>query len=203
MGRGNHYVYSSGVTSNPTRDRVLDAAVDLLGTEGLRALTHARVDARAGVPKGSTSNYFRTRAALVEGTVERIVQQERPVVGSAYAATAAELADGLVALFEYMTGPNRVMTTARLALLMEAPHNRVVHDALARWRSTMEETVLPALDRMGARDARIAFDAITACFEGLFVQRLARGAHVDADRILHAVVGAFVGPDAARPELVT
>jgi DNA-binding transcriptional regulator YbjK len=35
----------------------------LLGTEGLRALTHARVDECAGIPKGSTSNYFRTRAA--------------------------------------------------------------------------------------------------------------------------------------------
>jgi DNA-binding transcriptional regulator YbjK len=35
-----------------TKVRVLDAAIDLVGTEGLRALTHARVDERAGVPNG-------------------------------------------------------------------------------------------------------------------------------------------------------
>jgi DNA-binding transcriptional regulator YbjK len=43
----------------PTKLRVLEAAVVLLGTEGLRALAHARVDEQAGLPKGSTSNYFR------------------------------------------------------------------------------------------------------------------------------------------------
>ena len=32
----------------PTKLRVLEAAVELLGTEGLRALTHARVDEQAG-----------------------------------------------------------------------------------------------------------------------------------------------------------
>ena len=41
----------------PTKVRVLEAAVELLGTEGLRSLTHARVDERAGLPKGSTSNF--------------------------------------------------------------------------------------------------------------------------------------------------
>jgi hypothetical protein len=58
-----HYVYSDPVAS--TKVRALDAAIELLGTEGLRALTHVRVDLRAGLPKGSTSNYFRTRAALL------------------------------------------------------------------------------------------------------------------------------------------
>lgn len=39
--------------------------IELLGTQGLRALTHGRVDARAGLPRGSTSNHFRTRQALL------------------------------------------------------------------------------------------------------------------------------------------
>jgi AcrR family transcriptional regulator len=56
----------------PTKVRVLEAAVELLGTEGLRSLTHARVDERAGLPKGSTSNYFRTRAQLLIGVSDWI-----------------------------------------------------------------------------------------------------------------------------------
>lgn len=76
-----HYSYSILVTS--TRTRALDAAIDLLGTEGLRALTHGRVDERAGIPKGSTSNYFRTRAALLSGVVARIVERELPPVDAA------------------------------------------------------------------------------------------------------------------------
>ena len=37
-----HYTYSDSVPT--TRERALDAAVDLLGTQGLRALTHRRVE---------------------------------------------------------------------------------------------------------------------------------------------------------------
>ena len=70
-------IYSPGVT--PTKVRVLEAAVELLGTEGLRALTHARVDAQAGLPKGSTSNYFRTRAQLLIGVNDWISSAIWPV----------------------------------------------------------------------------------------------------------------------------
>ena len=65
------------------RERVLDAAITLLGTEGLRALTHTRIDANAGVPKGSTSNDFRTRAAVLEGVVAWMYDVE-PSVSAAY-----------------------------------------------------------------------------------------------------------------------
>jgi len=175
------------------RERVLDAAITLLGTEGLRALTHARIDAKAGVPKGSTSNYFRTRAALLEGVVDWMVQLELPAVGTAYAPDSPkELADALCELFDYMTGPNRVMTTARLVLLMEASHDTAVREALGRGRSAMEETVLPAVTRLGARDPKLAANALAACFEGLFLQRIARHADVDPDAILRTMVRAFV-----------
>jgi len=106
------------------RDRALDAAIDLLGTEGLRALTHARVDQRAALPRGSTSNYFRTRAALLQGVVDAMVAQESPAVDFAFAPrTTTELVDELCRLFDLMVGPNRVMTTARMTLLLEAGHD--------------------------------------------------------------------------------
>jgi DNA-binding transcriptional regulator YbjK len=78
--------------TNPTsnRDRALVAAIDLLGTEGLRGQTHARVDDRADLPKGSTSNYFRTRAALLDGVVDWMVRKETPEVAAALKPASAE-----------------------------------------------------------------------------------------------------------------
>ena len=75
-------IYSPRVT--PTKVRVLEAAVELLGTEGLRALTHARIDAQAGVPKGSTSNYFRTRAQLLIGVSDWIGMASRGAGASSW-----------------------------------------------------------------------------------------------------------------------
>ncbi len=51
---------------------MVDAAIRILGTHGARALTHRAVDRELGVPEGSTSNYFRTRHALLEAVFEQI-----------------------------------------------------------------------------------------------------------------------------------
>lgn len=59
------------------RERVLAAAIELVGASGVRSLTHARVDDAAALPKGSTSNYFRTRAALIAGVIDAIATAER------------------------------------------------------------------------------------------------------------------------------
>ncbi len=162
------------------RERALDAAIDLLGTEGLRALTHARVDDRAGLPKGSTSNYFRTRAALLGGVVEWMVRQETPAVDTALAPESpAAFVDELCGLFEFLTGPNRTTTAARMVLWVEAAHDPDLRRVLLRGRAAMADRVVPALARLGARDPSAASDAIAACFEGLYMNRIAR--HVDTD----------------------
>lgn len=54
------------------RNRLADAAIEILASEGSRGLTHRAVDAQADQPPGTTSRYFRTRDALLRGVVERI-----------------------------------------------------------------------------------------------------------------------------------
>lgn len=73
-----------------SRTRALDAAIDLVGTQGLRALTHTRVDERASLPKGSTSNYFRTRQALLSGVANRLLELDRQAAGAAFMPASAE-----------------------------------------------------------------------------------------------------------------
>jgi DNA-binding transcriptional regulator YbjK len=162
----------------PTRARALDAAIELLGTEGLRALTHARIDERAGLPKGSTSNYFRTRGALLSGVVDWIVEAERPSVDFV-ATTVEEFVDALGQTIEFLTGVNRVRTTARLVLFLEASHDPSLRTKLAEGRAALEAMVVPALARLGASDPQAAALAVAACSEGLILHRIAR--HDDTD----------------------
>lgn len=164
----------------PTKARALDAAIDLVGTQGLRALTHARIDERAGLPKGSTSNYFRTRQSLLSGVVQRLVELEMPAVGSAVSpATTDELLDALCGLFEYTTQAKRTQTTARLVLFVEASHDPALREALSRGHAAMESAVVLALARLGAGDPQVSAAAVAACFEGLLLHRIAR--HEDTD----------------------
>jgi DNA-binding transcriptional regulator YbjK len=106
------------------RTRILDAAIDVLGRQGVRALTHRAVDAEAGVPAGTTSNYFRTRDALVDAVVARFVERERDAFAELAAAhpptTVQELAAVMARFVVTATTQRRELTLARFAILVEA-----------------------------------------------------------------------------------
>jgi DNA-binding transcriptional regulator YbjK len=171
------------------RERVLTAAIDLLATGGLRALTHARIDAQAGLPKGSSSNYFRTRSALIQGVSDWIVEQERRPVGAAFVPrSAAELVDAMCTLLEVTTTENRDLTTARLVLFVEASHDAGLRAALSRGRATLAEGVVSAFAEMGARHPQAAAEAVAACFEGIILHRIARHDDTDPRPVFEAVV---------------
>lgn len=178
-----------------TRELALDAAIELVGTEGLRALTHGRVDRRAGLPRGSTSNYFRTRSALLTGVVDWIVQRELSQVGAATSvAPDASFVDGLCELFEYVTRQNRSMTAARLVLFMEASHNPALREAVSHGRTAMEASMTAALERLGAPDVATAAAALMATLEGLILHRIVRHDDSDPRPVLELVVRAALQP---------
>lgn len=178
----------------PTRTRALDAAIDLVGTEGLRSLTHARVDERAELPKGSTSNYFRTRAALLAGVADWIAQKELPVLGSLPAPeNAEEFVRQVVALVDYTTGPNRTVTAARLAVFGEAAHDAEISAAVSRGRTGFELAVTGMLARLGSRDPLTAARAVMACAEGIILHRMARHDDADARPVIDVVVRGALG----------
>ncbi|MEU9251935.1 TetR family transcriptional regulator [Streptomyces sp. NPDC048270] len=71
---------------NPQRRAaLLDAAIEVLAREGSRGLTLRAVDAEAGVPTGTTSNYFANRAQLLvqilHRTRERLVPDPADLTG--------------------------------------------------------------------------------------------------------------------------
>lgn len=173
------------------RDRSLDAAIDLLGTHGLKALTHRRIDQKAQLPPGSTSNYFRTRDALLTGVADAIVEREMAGAGATFAPTSVdEFLDALAALFEHITRGQRTVTTARLILFMEASHDPVLREALWRGRAMIATALEPALRGLGARDPHTAAGAVMACSEGLILHRIARHDESDIRPILDLVVRA-------------
>jgi DNA-binding transcriptional regulator YbjK len=59
----------------PQRRRQLtDAAIELLGRNGVHGVSHPKVDEHANVPAGSTSFYFRTRKALLQAVAARLTE---------------------------------------------------------------------------------------------------------------------------------
>lgn len=173
------------------RDRALDAAIELLGTQGLKALTHRRIDQTAQLPPGSTSNYFRTRDALLTAVADAIVTREMAGAGAAFApGSIDEFVDGLVALVDHITRDQRTVTTARLVLFMEASHDPALREALSRGRALIATALVPVLRGLGASDPHTAAGALMACSEGLILHRIARHDDTDVRPVLDLVARA-------------
>jgi AcrR family transcriptional regulator len=171
------------------RERSLRAAVTLLGSGGIRALTHGRVDEAAGLPKGSTSNHFRTRAALLEGVLAWMLDlQLSEVRPSQDVATVDDLVDLLADLFAHMTGPDRAVTAARMVLIVEAAHDDDLRSAMSTGRRTVIDALGPALERLGCPDPALAGRALAACMQGLFLAELSGIETVDARPVIELVV---------------
>ena len=112
------------MAANPERRaQILDAAIGILADEGVGGLTHRQVDDRAGLPAGTTSNYFRTRQALLEATAARTVDLHWQRVEALQAAIGSLTRDGVKALMTRMlSAPDeqfRRYTLARFELFME------------------------------------------------------------------------------------
>ena len=158
-----------------TRERALEAAVELVGTQGIRALTHSRVDAQAGLPRGSTSNWFRTRAALLSGVSQWIADQETRDLGAVLSQPFDDL-DGFIDVFsagiELLTGPYAVRTRARYALFLEAASDPQLFAPLRAQREGMEAWSRQLLVTLGAAHPDAALHAFMAFGDGIVLHRL-------------------------------
>ncbi|ARU50975.1 TetR family transcriptional regulator [Cellulosimicrobium cellulans] len=179
-----------------TRDRALDAAVEVLGADGVRALSHARVDRRAGLPPGSTSNWFRTRRALLAGVVDRIAEQERAdldVTAMPTITSIDALVDGLCAMTEAQSGPFAARTRARYALFLELSGDPELGEPLRQQRRAFERWTEQIVAAVGIADPAPAARALMALGDGLLLHRLTVDPGLDLRPAIERAVRALAG----------
>ena len=161
------------------RVAIADAALAVLETDGGRGLTHRAVDRRAGLPLGSTSNYFATREALLTAALHRLVELEQPTVRAMQALVpdgpyephrAAELVAEQVRTW---LGPERArLTLARYELFLEArrrPQFQLALDEVRREYLLLAEQLLPTA---GCRDPHRHAPQLLALLDGLVLNQL-------------------------------
>ncbi|MEU2040166.1 TetR/AcrR family transcriptional regulator [Nocardia niwae] len=181
------------------RELVLDAAIDLLGSRGTRALTHRAVDEAAGLPAGSASNYFRTREALLIGVTERLEARDyanwEVLIRQPAPGTIDELVDGMAAFVAHAAGGDRVRTLARYALFLEGQFIPALRDSIRRGHLRLTEWTATLLACVGADGtlARILVDQL----DGIILHQLVNPvADFDPRPALDRLVRALAAPRA-------
>jgi AcrR family transcriptional regulator len=142
------------------RDRLLDAALDVLGRQGGGALTVRAVQDAAGLPHGSVRHHFKDRAGLLRELFSHLATRESAAVpGKDAAATLA-----------HWLGPGRTLTLARYELFLMAARDPDLREPLVAAR---ERFVAALAEHRDTDEATM----LVAALDGLLLDALVRGDH--------------------------
>lgn len=175
------------------RRELCDAAIAVLAEHGSRGLSHERVDRAARIPVGSTSYYYRTRAALLQGVAQRVAEIDTAnlrLVTDERTDPASPF--GLIARLTMMQadGPGLVLNKARHELFLAATRDPVLAKGAQEFRARINAMAHDAVSHLrpdAAEDAALLdaqTTAVTTFIAGVFTRFIAgdRAVH-DADQL--------------------
>src|SRR5438445_9250887 len=184
---------------NPERrNQILDAAIDILCDDGVGGLTHRQVDSRAAVPAGTTSNYFRTRQALLEATAARTVDLHWQRVEALQSAIRPVTRDGLKALLSRMIDPDEQMrriTLARFELFMESTRREELRPQVKELAAAAVKSATLIIEAAGFTPTPERMDELSRLLNGFVFSNLTMppepGA-LDAAGLVDRLLSAFL-----------
>jgi DNA-binding transcriptional regulator YbjK len=191
------------IRATDPRGRLLDAALAVIDSEGLRGLTHRRLEDEAGLARGSARYHLGTNDQIVAAALEHAVLRELQIIDAALAKLGRDaLAGGtasLPKLFAVLTSalletPGAIR--ARYELLLEATRRPSLKAEAQRWRAQFIDTTQVALTTAGLNDPHTTSVLLVAILDGMTLDAVITGrttapelAEIAAAAILHAADG--------------
>ncbi|OBG20354.1 TetR/AcrR family transcriptional regulator [Mycobacterium sp. 852002-51057_SCH5723018] len=181
---------------NPERRaQMLDAAIGILADVGIGGLTHRQVDERAGLPAGTTSNYFRTRQALLEATAARTVDLHWQRVEALRAGIAPLTREGVEALITQMlSAPDerrRRYTLARFELFMEGTRRPELRPFLQDLQAAAVKSATLILEAAGFTPTPQQMDELSRLLNGYAFSNLTLPGADDPGGVVDRLLTAF------------
>ncbi|MDV2116391.1 TetR/AcrR family transcriptional regulator [Alcaligenes faecalis] len=149
------------------RDRLVDAALSLMLSEGVQSVSHRAVAAKTGVPLGSTTYYFRDLDALLIASIERLTHKRQTEM-NAWSATISsldELIAGLAELIVIRLTHDRqetILSYELYFLALRRPAFRLYSEASMQ---VLRDTIRRFADEQTTR-------SLTALVDGLLIEGL-------------------------------
>ena len=191
--------YARGVQR---RCALIEAAAQLLLEQGLTAISHRAVAARAGLPLASTTYYFASADDLRDEALQHVAQEWAARAGAAVDALPAQLdaarAAQAVGSIIGADAPSPEMLLMYERYLEAGRHQRL-RPVVVAWNRHLRELVRVVLRRAGLPDEEDRAGLVLAVADGVAVTALAEGAPPDV-AIVAALEQLFsLLADGARP----
>lgn len=186
------------------RERILHTTLDLIGRDGIGALSNRRIASAAGVSLGSLTYHFPSQASLLRESLLLYVGEEVARIGA--------ITDGLHARRPHPSpkevsteiqraiaeGLDRTEPLAEMELHLRAARDPELREASQRCFAAYEELAVTALEALGVPEPDRHAGSIVALMYGMGLQQLGTGRH-DASATTRALTtilrGAFAEAD--------
>lgn len=160
----------------------------VIGRGGVEAVEHRAVAAEAGVPLGSTTYYFESKADMVAQALHHVADRETERVEEQLEIVRSAHPDGLPARFVDWAMKqafiDRVVLLAQYELYLEGARREDLRPAAARWDRAWQTLLEALFARLGTPDPGRRAQLLCAGIDGLTLQFLATGRDIEALRPL-------------------
>jgi AcrR family transcriptional regulator len=170
-----------GRPSTGARERILDAAIEVLKADGYAGLTIAKVAARAGESKPLVVYHYGSKQGLVEASgraVAELITAE--ALDAVQGATTVEevmrgVAAGVDRLLEQDERLARLYFDLAAVSVVDPEVRRTITEVNEGWQRVLIDLLEQAEDRPPPGQARALALMINACHQGLVLERIERG----------------------------
>ncbi|MFD9475811.1 MULTISPECIES: TetR/AcrR family transcriptional regulator [Streptomyces] len=156
------------------RQRIIDAALRVVGERGIAGLTHRSAAAEADVPLGSTTYHFKTLDDLLVAALRQANEGFAQAVAdsAALADPDTDLAGALARLLGEFLAADRSRVELEYELYLAALRRPALRPVAAQWCEAMSAALTPRTDPVTAR-------ALVAAMDGIGLQVLLTDAAYD------------------------
>jgi AcrR family transcriptional regulator len=187
-----------GRPSTGARERILDAAIEVLKSDGYAGLTIAKVAARAGESKPLVAYHFGSKQGLVQAagrSIAEMITQE--VLDAVDGATTVEaVVRGVDAGVERVLDEDervaRLYFDLAAVSVVEPEVRQTVAEVNEQWREVLVRLLTEASDGLPPARARVLTVMVISGMQGMTLERIERGPTPERKRARELFIRAAV-----------
>jgi AcrR family transcriptional regulator len=170
-----------GRPSTGARERILDAAIEVLKSDGYAGLTIAKVAAKAGESKPLVVYHYGSKQGLVQASGRAVAEliTEEALSAVQEARTVEQIvrgiADGVDRLLDRDERLARLYFDLAAVSVVDSEVRRTIAEVNNGWQVVLIDLLKSAEDGPPAAQVRALALMINACNQGLVLERIERG----------------------------
>lgn len=170
-----------GRPSTGARERILEACLEVLKSDGYAGLTVAKIAAKAGENKALVSYHFGSKQGAVAAAARKLGETITADVlaGVEGAATTGEVIqgslDGVWTVLDRDERLARIYFDLNAVSVVEGDVRAVMREVKTNWRGVLSDLLRKADGALSERRAASAAVLVIAGLEGLCLERIERG----------------------------